>query len=64
VRAKTFVVNFATVDEEGWEVLLEDLKLIEVGVLGVLSFSTGGFSLKCALPRVMFVLLPQGNCPL
>ena len=34
VQAKTFVVDFATADEARWEALLEELKPIEVGVLG------------------------------
>ena len=34
MQTKTFVVDFATVDEERWEALLEVLKPIEVGVLG------------------------------
>jgi len=34
------------VDEEGWEALLKELKLIEVGVLGACSlFKYGGFPL-------------------
>jgi len=47
-----FIIGFATADEEGWEVLLEELKLTEVGVLGVFSlFRYGGFPLTHALPR-------------
>jgi len=34
VQTKTFVVDFASVDEARWEALLEELKPIEVGVLG------------------------------
>ena len=47
-----FIIGFATADEEGWEVLLEELKLTEVGVLGVFSlFRYGGFPLTHALPH-------------
>jgi 17beta-estradiol 17-dehydrogenase / very-long-chain 3-oxoacyl-CoA reductase len=34
VQTKTFVVDFASADEARWEALLEELKPIEVGVLG------------------------------
>lgn len=34
VQTKTFVVDFATADDARWEALLEELKPIEVGVLG------------------------------
>jgi hypothetical protein len=38
VQTKTFVVDFATADEARWEALLEELKPIEVGVLGAFVF--------------------------
>ena len=55
MQTKTFVVDFATVDEERWEALLEVLKPIEVGVLGaflscVFFILNGGFSLTRAPP--------------
>jgi hypothetical protein len=34
VQTKTFVVDFASADDARWEALLEELKPIEVGVLG------------------------------
>jgi hypothetical protein len=34
VQTKTFIVDFASAGEERWEALLEELKSIEVGVLG------------------------------
>lgn len=34
VQTKTFVVDFATADDARWEALLEELKPIEIGVLG------------------------------
>jgi 17beta-estradiol 17-dehydrogenase / very-long-chain 3-oxoacyl-CoA reductase len=34
VQTKTFVVDFARADDARWEALLEELKPIEVGVLG------------------------------
>jgi hypothetical protein len=34
VQTKTFVVDFARADNARWEALLEELKPIEVGVLG------------------------------
>lgn len=33
-QTKTFVIDFASADNARWEVLLEELKAIEVGVLG------------------------------
>jgi hypothetical protein len=46
VQTKTFVVDFARADDAKWEALLEELKPIEVGVLGAYSFSfqEAGFS--------------------
>jgi len=38
VQTKTFVVDFASADDGRWEALLEELKPIEVGVLGVSVF--------------------------
>jgi 17beta-estradiol 17-dehydrogenase / very-long-chain 3-oxoacyl-CoA reductase len=34
VQTKTFVIDFASADEARWEALLDELKPIEVGVLG------------------------------
>ena len=34
VQTKTFIVDFASADDAKWEALLEELKPIEVGVLG------------------------------
>ena len=34
VQTKTFIVDFASADEARWQALLEELKSIEVGVLG------------------------------
>lgn len=34
VQTKTFVIDFAYADDARWEALLEELKPIEVGVLG------------------------------
>lgn len=34
VQTKTFIVDFASADDARWEALLEELKPIEVGVLG------------------------------
>ena len=46
-----FIIGFATADEGGWEVFLEELKLTEVGVLSAFSlFRYGGFPLTHALP--------------
>jgi hypothetical protein len=39
VQTKTFVVDFARADDARWEALLEELKPIEVGVLGTSSLS-------------------------
>jgi hypothetical protein len=38
VQTKTFVVDFASADDARWEALLEELKPIEVGVLGAFFF--------------------------
>lgn len=38
VQTKTFVVDFASADDARWEALLEELKPIEVGVLGTSVF--------------------------
>jgi len=47
-----FIIGFATADEGGWEVFLEELKLTEVGVLSAFSlFRYGGFPLMHALPH-------------
>jgi hypothetical protein len=35
VQTKIFVVDFASADDTRWEALLEELKPIEVGVLGM-----------------------------
>jgi len=34
VQTKTFIVDFASADDARWEALLEELKPIDVGVLG------------------------------
>jgi hypothetical protein len=39
VQTKTFVVDFGCADEARWEALLEELKPIEVGVLGTSYFA-------------------------
>jgi len=58
VQTKTFVVDFARADDAKWEALLEELKPIEVGVLGAYSFSPSlAFFKKRVLPRGVVVLL-------
>jgi 17beta-estradiol 17-dehydrogenase / very-long-chain 3-oxoacyl-CoA reductase len=46
VQTKTFVVDFASADDARWEALLEELKPIEIGVLGASVSSSFPFLTK------------------
>jgi 17beta-estradiol 17-dehydrogenase / very-long-chain 3-oxoacyl-CoA reductase len=54
VQTKTFVVDFSSADDARWEALLEELKPIEVGVLGASVF----FSYKKNEKEVLTLCCP------
>lgn len=53
VQTKTFVVDFASTDDARWEALLEELKPIEVGVLGA---SVSSYKIKRKEVLTLFVV--------